>query len=163
MEALSPPNLHTETFCFIFSLHKDDHTLGNCHQAFQRLHRHFENVQISACCEPLTDMETSSGVPDVFMEASSYFDIHLRMRKMDVFILSSVVLARRPESLLGAVPRPLQSTGEDVMGAALMSTEMINEFTHNEELRSSLPELFITLELTSRQGQPVVSVRRSSF
>lgn len=83
MEALSSPNLHTETFCVIFSLHKEDHTLRNYYQAFQRL-------QISAGYEPLTDMETSSGVPDVFVEASSYFDIHLRMRKMNVFIFSRV-------------------------------------------------------------------------
>lgn len=90
MEALSSPNLHTETFCVIFSLHKEDHTLRNYYHAFPRLRRHFENVQISAGYEPLTDMETSSGVPDVFVEASSYFDIHLRMRKMNVFIFSRV-------------------------------------------------------------------------
>lgn len=48
------------------------------------------------------------------------------------------------------------------MGALLMSTEMINEFTHNEELISSLLELFITLELTSRQGQPVFSEAAAS-
>lgn len=44
-----------------------------------------------------------------------------------------------------------------------MSTEMINEFAHSEELVSSLLELFITLELTSRQGQPVFTVAAASW
>lgn len=42
--------------------------------------------------------------------------------------------------------------GEDVMAAALAVTEVMNEFTHNQELIARLAELVITLELTSRAG-----------
>lgn len=68
------------------------------------------------------------------------------------------LLARRPESLLCALPWSLCSAGEDVMAAALMWTEMINEFTHSEELILSLLELF-----TSRHGRLVSAVAPFSF